>query len=298
MGKDFLIDPSMAFDQAAPQRVVSLIPSTTASLLDLGLGSVLVGATDYCVLPDHSPVTRVGGPINLRVEEIIALHPDLVIANKEENARAAVEALVQAGLAVWLTFPITVQAAMNDLWTIANLFRSDPAMRQVDMLERALEWARMAEAPAVRYFCPIWQDRLETGERWWMTFNQDTYPADVLRIFQGENIFAERKRRYPLLAELGHTDAQAAGERDTRYPRVGQQEIISAQPQVILLPDDPYQFDAAARADLLAVFAGTPAGRDGRIFTIDGSLITWHGTRLARALEELPPFFAAPIPDS
>jgi ABC-type Fe3+-hydroxamate transport system substrate-binding protein len=298
MNELFLVDPTAAFDFAAPERVVSLVPSTTGSLFDLGLGQALVGISDYCVPPADqvSGLVRVGGPKNIRVADILALQPDLIIANQEENDRDALEALAVAGARVWLTFPTSVHTAINDLWILANLFRSDLAMQQVDFLERAVEWAEMAAGsnesiPAMRYFCPIWEDDTEDNERWWMTFNAQTYPNDVLRILNGVNVFAGRERLYPLAADLGMTEAEDPSKRDQRYPRVGLMEIIAAQPEVILLPSEPYAYSEKDCAVFMRLFSETPAAQAGRIYAIDGTLITWHGTRLARALEELAEIF-------
>ena len=295
MNANILTDPSVAFDTQAPARVVSLVPSTTASLVDLGLSAVLVGITDFCDLPalGENAVRRVGGPRSLDVDAILALRPDLILANQEENDQAAVEALAGAGLPVWLAFPRTVRAAINDLWTLANLFRSDQAMAQVAMLEKGAEWAGLAASgqPSVRYFCPIWQEAPESGPPWWMTFNADTYAADVLALFGGENIFGARARRYPLEADLGLGEAEPANERDTRYPRVTREEILAGEPELILLPSEPFVYTDAHAAEFLALFEDTPAARAGRIFTLDGTLITWHGTRIAKAFEELPNLF-------
>jgi iron complex transport system substrate-binding protein len=300
MNEYLLTDPAAAFDYVAPQRVVSLVPSVTASLFDLGVSQALVGVSDYCTYPagQVEKLARVGGPKDARVADIVALKPDLVIANREENSREIVESLASAGITVWLTFPTSVQASVNDLWTIANLFRNDLAMQQVDYLERAVEWAERAgeSQPALRYFCPIWEDGLgtgglETGGHWWMTFNANTYPNDVLRIFNGQNIFGSRERRYPLLADLDQATPEDADERDTRYPRVNQAEIIDAQPELILLPSEPFAYGQADCDRFAEIFAATPAAQTGQIYTIDGTLITWHGTRLARALEELPDIF-------
>src|SRR4030065_147754 len=84
----------------APQRVVSLVPSMTASLIDLGASSALVGVTDYCPLPPgpEGTVSRVGGTKSPRVDEVVALRPDLVIANQEENSRDSGEAMEAKGL--------------------------------------------------------------------------------------------------------------------------------------------------------------------------------------------------------
>lgn len=290
-----LTDPLSAFPNGPPQRVVSLVPSDTASLFDLGLGDCLVAVTSFCKPPAGraAALAIAGGPKNPAVERITALKPDLVIANREENDRQSIERLSEAGVMVWLNFPKTVREAIDHLWLISRLFRREAAAARVRLLEQSLDWAEMAsqDNPPVRYFCPIWEDRLETGERWWMTFNGQSYSSDLLRIFNGVNVFAGRERRYPLLAELGHAAAEDASGRDTRYPRVGQKEIIAAAPEVILLPDEPYSYSHKDVGRMREVIAQTPAGEAGRIFPIDGTLITWYGTRLGKALETIPDLF-------
>ena len=84
-----------------------------------------------------------------------------------------------------------------------------------------------------------------------MTFNADTYAHDLLRICGGENVFAERERQYPLKADLGEAEPmlpmiRASAGRDTRYPRVTMEEVEAAQPDVILLPSEPFQFTEGA----------------------------------------------------
>jgi iron complex transport system substrate-binding protein len=291
----YLTDPLEHFHEHTPNRVVSLVPSTTASLFDLGLEDVLVGVSEFCIYPDQArKLPKFGGPRSINTAAIIDLHPDLVLANREENNREAIESLLAAGVPVWLTFPKTVRESIADLWSLARLFRSDSAMERVRLLEKSLEWAELSagEGTTLRYFCPIWEDRLETGERWWMTFNQHTYSHDVLHLFNGENIFSGRARRYPLLAELGHADAQETGDRDTRYPRVSYREIIDGQPDLILLPDEPYTYGEQQALEFMELFSQTPAARAGRIYVVDGSLLTWPGTRLAKALAELSPYFS------
>lgn len=294
-----LTDPLTAFPDHAPKRIVSLIPSLTGSLFDLGLSQTLVGVTDYCSYPQEltAALPKVGGPKNPRIRDILQLKPDLVLANREENTQSTVEALMQAGIPVWVSFPLTVPAALDDLWALARLMRSETAAERIRSLETALEWAaRAAESmPPVRYFCPIWEDHLETGERWWMTFNENTYSNDVLRLFNGCNVFASRSRRYPFLADLGLAPPEDPGQRDTRYPRLPIQEIVLAQPDLILLPDEPYLYDEQHTADIAQVFSNTPAGQSGRVRVIDGTLLHWYGTRLARAITELPAILHDPL---
>ena len=272
-----------------PRRIVSLVPSLTESLFDLGFGDAVVGITDYCTQPrgaiEHLP--RVGGTRSPRMSDIQSLQPDLILANQEENPRPVIETLAASNNLVWLVFPQTVRDVMRLLWALTEIFGSENASIRLRLLEDALQLAELtASETPLRYFCPIWLDE-HAGEPWWMTFNAQTYPADLLRILGGQNVFAERSRRYPLEADLGLADAEPPAERDTRYPRLTVAEIIAADPEVILLPDEPFRFSETHRQQCYAQFAGTSAVRHRRIYMINGSLITWHGTRLGRALSEL-----------
>ncbi|MDH5508130.1 MAG: helical backbone metal receptor [Anaerolineae bacterium] len=281
-----------------PQRVISLVPSMTESLFALGFGGSLIAVTDYCAHPaaQTAALPKIGGPKDPHIDEIIALAPDLVFANQEENTRQAVLTLAAAGLKIWLTFPQTVDQAMDILWKLPGIYHTDAAARAVKSLQMALDWAKAStfDQPKIKYFCPVWQDQTVSGETWWMTFNQDTYAHDLLQLFGGENVFAQRQRRYPLQADLDLTAPQqpAEAQLDTRYPRLSVSEIIQASPDLILLPDEPFAFDAVHKQIIYEQLSSTPAVKQDRIIFLDGSLITWHGVRIAKALQELPALFA------
>jgi len=275
-----------------PRRVVSLVPSLTESLFALGFGDTLVGITDYCVHPADKlrGLPRLGGTKNPRLADILALQPDLVLANQEENTPATVQALQEAGVPVWVTFPRTVAEAMDVLWALSRLYKRGTAVARLQVLERVLDIAEEAGAsrPPVSVFCPIWQGETADGRLWWMTFNRWTYPHDLLALLGARNVFAERERRYPLEADLGAAEPHPEAGGDTRYPRVTLEEVRAARPQVILLPSEPYAFGARERQRLRSLLPDTPAVREGRVHLVDGTLLTWHGTRLGRALQELP----------
>jgi ABC-type Fe3+-hydroxamate transport system substrate-binding protein len=290
-------DPALAVPVTeAPRRVVSLVPSVTESLFDLNLGARLVGITDYCVRPsDHvSAIRHVGGTKNPDIQRIVDLRPDLVIANQEENRRQDVETLREAGIPVWVTFPKSVADVFNLLWDIMNLFEETSMVPRVRLIEYTYDWvqgiSRGRDDQPCRVFVPIWKNP-------WMTFNADTYAHDLLWVCGGLNVFAERERRYPLQADVGAAqayppdDPRAAG-RDTRYPRVTLEEVAAAQPDVILLPSEPYPFTEADIVDFAAL--DVPAARENRIRLVDGSLLFWHGTRVAYALNEIPSMLCSP----
>jgi ABC-type Fe3+-hydroxamate transport system substrate-binding protein len=254
-------------------RIVSLVPSLSESLAVLGLGDRLVGVTDYCVHPKGAfpGLPRLAGTKDADTRAIIELAPDLVIANHEENTARTVRRLAEAGIDVWVTYPRTVREGASLLRELSGLGAADAAVeRWVVPVERAVEVAmlRGAEGRALRprVFCPIWRDP-------WMTIGPGTYIHDMIELCGGQNLFRS-------------LDTPA----DRRYPIVTLDDVTRAQPDVILLPDEPYAFDEADRKRLSAI--DCPAARDSRIHLIDGTLVSWYGPRIAEAIRVLARIFA------
>jgi ABC-type Fe3+-hydroxamate transport system substrate-binding protein len=271
----------------APQRLVSLVPSITEVLFCFGRGQHVVGVTDYCTEPAAAVATktRVGGTKNPDIATILALHPELVFAVAEENRRQDVEQLAAAGVPVYVFAPRTVRDGIDLLWRVADLLECRSEVTgQIQAIEQdyAETVAFVARRQRVRVFCPIWKDP-------YMTINEDTYVHDVLRVCGGENIFAHRHRRFPLAADLGQqpeTTGERSTARDRRYPRITLAEMAALRPEVILLPDEPYVFSQADIADFTP-FPEVPAVRDGRIFLIDGKIVSWYGPRIGHSLRTL-----------
>ena len=119
-----------------------------------------------------------------------------------------------------------------------------------------------------------------------MTFNQDTYMHDLLQLFGWINIFSHRQRRYPIEADLGLCEAEDSSGKDTRYPHITRGEIVAGNPEIILLPSEPFKFEEQHRLSFIDQFYETQAVRTSQVILIDGSLLTWHGTRLGKALVE------------
>ncbi len=280
----------------APKRIVSLVPSLTETVCDFGRRSALVGRTDYCIYPaDVAAVPTVGGTKNPDLQSVLDLKPDLVLANHEENRPADLEALRAAGLPVAVSCPLTVAECLDMLWRMAVLLRVPEMAQRVDQIERAYEWqVRAVEAePRLTAFCPIWREpHSQMPASWWMTIERRTYTHDVLRVVGLDNVFADRPRRYPLAADLGQAPAEDAGMRDTRYPRVSSMEVAAQDPEVVLLPTEPYPFADVDQDGFRTQFAGMAAVRHNRVCVVDGTLLTWAGTRVARTLSRLPALIA------
>jgi ABC-type Fe3+-hydroxamate transport system substrate-binding protein len=280
---------------APPNRVVSLVPSMTANLFELGFGSSVVGITDFCTRPAEQllDLVRVGGPKSVDFDLIGELKPDLVIVNQEESSPEIVEQLLADGHNVWMVFPKTVQDSIDVLRSLLALYHTDGPVIKINSLQMAVDYATAAAEtqPKVRYFCPIWAGT-DHGLDWYMAFNQDTYMSDVLHMFGGENVFANRERRYPLAADLGlEQPTVESATADRRYPRVTVQEVLDAAPELMLIPDEPYKFTDADKEKLFHLFADTPAVLNKNVHFIDGSLIIWDGVRLGAAFQILPEYF-------
>jgi ABC-type Fe3+-hydroxamate transport system substrate-binding protein len=274
--------------RSPPQRIVSLVPSDTYSLVRLGAGARLLGRTRYCVAPEDEVlrIEMVGGTKDADIDRIIALEPDLVVANQEENSRRDIERLDAAGLRVLVSFPQRVAAGVAHLARLARALglddRAEPAR---SLIARAYHTHRAAEAKArevrpLRTFCPIWMDPL-------MTANGSTFLSDVLALVGAENVFKDRERRYPLAADLGRAEPlppERVEERDVRYPRITLEEVTAKKPELVLLPDEPHPFTEADAE----VFRGLdiPAAGDQVVFC-DGKDLMWYGARSVEGLDRL-----------
>lgn len=243
---------------APPRRIVSLVPSLTELVCRLGAADRLVAVTRYCTEPPDivAVLPHLGGTKNPQIDEIRALQPDLVLVNSEENRREDFAALLAAGLTVFVSFPTTVAAAATSIERLGRVLDSEAAA--LDLSRRIAAASRAAAVPglaALRVFCPIWR-------RPWMSFNADTYAHDLLRCGGGENV----------CAGLGQ-----------RYPTVDLDRIAAADPEVILLPDEPYPF-AERHRGALRPLERTTAWAQGRVHFIDGKALSWYGHRTPDAL--------------
>ncbi len=268
-----------------PRRIISLVPSDTFTLCALGARDRLVGRTSYCVLPaDVSALPAVGGTKDVDPAAVADLSPDLVIANQEENARPPLEEIVRLGLPLFVSFPRRVADGMAHMARLARMLGLSRTSQTQELARRAYAALRSDGEVAgqlPRAFVPIWKDPL-------MTFHQDTFASDMLLQAGCANAFSDRERRYPLAADLGKRSplpSDRLGDRDKRYPRVTEDEIVARAPDMVLLPDEPYAFGAGDVA--WASGLDIPAARRGAVALADGKDLFWYGAWSADALPRL-----------
>ncbi|MGB0651830.1 MAG: ABC transporter substrate-binding protein [Thermoplasmatota archaeon] len=253
----------MALPEASPpHRIVSLVPSHTQSLHDLGLAERVVGRTRFCILPEGcvETVPVVGGTKDAKLERILAQEPDLVVVDKDENPLALVEQLREAGIEVLHSEIDTVEDAATFLQRLGERCGVPTAGRAA----RAAIEATLAQVQpgpgeeALPVFCPIWYDP-------WMTFDATAYPHAMLEAVGLRNVFADHE--------------------GTKYFEVAPEEVAGSGAAWTLLPTEPFPFHKQRdRVDTVPLGV---AGGDGRVHVIDGEALTWFGTHTVRGLQEL-----------
>lgn len=229
------------------RRVVSLVPSITESVAVSAPG-LLAGITEYCTYPPDLDLPRVGGSKYPDIASVLALEPDLVLANAEENRPEDVAALRKAGVPVWTTAAAgTVPAALDSLHRMLTEVLGVPEPAWIEQARVA--WARKAPVRASAIVC-VWR-------RPWIVLGRDTFAGDVLRRLGIANAFAGHAERYPRppLSELqGLLDDGAA--------------------DLVVLPDEPYAFN---------VDDGPEAFPGARCALVSGRHLTWWGPSLLDA---------------
>jgi ABC-type Fe3+-hydroxamate transport system substrate-binding protein len=258
---------------APPRRIVSLVPSDTYTLFALGAGDRVVGRTTWCELPaEAAKIPTVGGTKDVDVDAVLALEPDFVVANQEENTRPALERLAAERVRILVSLPRRVADGVAHVARLARALgmADEPAAK--DLVRRGYDMVRSmtpAGEGAPKAFVPIWMDPL-------MTFNADTFGADVLALAGVSNVFGDRLRLYPLAADLGKAAPRDAAGRDERYPRITLDEVRARKPDLVVLPDEPHAFTAADR-EVLAPVAP--------LVDVSGKDLFWYG---AWTIETLP----------
>ena len=227
-------------------RVVSLVPSLTETLFDLGAGDDVVGITDFCIFPPGLTLPRVGGTKNPRVDEIRALQPDVVYMNTEENLQRHADAIAEFAR-VDVSEPKSVEDVRALIQRLAVAHGRD-AGGVVRELDEAGD--RLKPVLHFTFAVPIWKNP-------WMWCGGDTYVSNLVECAGGVNVIAER----------------------TRYPHIELGELLAMKPDVVFLPDEPYLFTSD---DAAAIDAKTIGPFPGHLFTWHG-VRTIEGLRFLRA---------------
>ena len=237
------------------KRIVSLVPSTTELLVDLGLEEHIVGVTKFCVHPKHlrKNTTIIGGTKNLRLEVIRQLEPDLILANKEENVREQVEALA-AEFKVYTSDISNFDEALSMIKTVGELTdrlpEAEALITQINQAKSRFEAVKPNNSKHYRTLYLIWQKP-------WMSVGGDTYISNMMQIAGFENVCRDRQR----------------------YPELSDAVIQSLAPEVILLSSEPFPFTEKHISGLQKLLP------EAAILLADGEMFSWYGSRLLQAFD-------------
>jgi len=233
-------------------RIVSLCPSLTELVFDLGRGEDLVGVTKFCIHPADrvAGVEKVGGTKNPKVGLILELEPDLVLLNEEENRIEDAEALQAAGIACHTSFPRTVAETAAMVRSIGSAIgMTEEAERIALDIEAREQRVRSAVSgrPPVSFAYLIWREPI-------MVAAAGTFVDALLGLAGGANVFPDSAERYPTVTAT---------------------ELADANPTAILLSSEPFPFQER-HADELSGLTGLPREA---LHLVDGELLSWHGSR-------------------
>jgi ABC-type Fe3+-hydroxamate transport system substrate-binding protein len=237
-----------------PKRIVSLVPSQTELLADLGLEDEVVGITKFCVHPEQwfRSKARVGGTKTVHIDRVAALKPDLILANKEENVREQIEAL-ESIAPVWVSDIQTLNEAFRMIREVGELCgKQEKAAIIADTIRSGFVslHSRVSALHPVAY--GIWRDP-------WMWAGCDTFISDILQRIGWANVVA-----------------------DNRYPLIPLNDLAGLKPATVLLSSEPYPFKESHIAEVKAVLP------DADVLLVDGEMFSWYGSRLLHA----PAYFA------
>ncbi|MCU1681052.1 MAG: hypothetical protein JWQ81_1791 [Amycolatopsis sp.] len=228
------------------RRVVSLVPSITEAVAATA-PDLLIGATTWCTHPPDLDVERVRGTKNPDVRRIVELAPDVVLLNKEENRELDHQRLRKAGIAVWVTVIEDVDSALRSL---ARLFTAALDLPVPPWLTTATErLGGGVPEPVARAVVCVWRDP-------WMVVGSNNFATDLLRRIGVENVYANH---------------------DGRYPQMPLEDIKTSGADLVVLPDEPYEFTTE----------DGPEEFPGRARLVSGRSLTWYGPSLVDARDTL-----------
>ncbi|MDN5286272.1 MAG: transporter substrate-binding protein [Mucilaginibacter sp.] len=239
----------------SPLRIISLVPSQTELLFDLGLDHCIIGVTKFCIHPAVlvKDKIKVGGTKKLRIDLIRSLKPDLIIGNKEENERSQIEALMEE-FPVWMSDIANLQEALDMIKGIGKLTKTQDRARAITLeIEQQFKSLLPITKP-LRVIYLIWQEP-------YIAAGQGTFINDMLQWCGFINTIEQE-----------------------RYPNVSADDLQRANPDVILLSSEPYPFKQKHIAEFTAMIPKA------RVILVDGEMFSWYGSRMllaARYFENL-----------
>ncbi|WP_440120932.1 ABC transporter substrate-binding protein [Tenacibaculum sp. Ill] len=236
------------------KRIISLVPSQTELLVDLGLEENIVGVTKFCIHPKRllKSKTIVGGTKNIKIDRIKNLQPDIILCNKEENTKEIVEACQQVAF-THVSDIFTLSDSLELISLYGSFFEKQvEAKKMINNLEsKIIDFKKFVEnkkSRTVAYF--IWRNP-------WMVAASNTFINHLLELNKFENVYANEKR----------------------YPEVDIKDIHKKKPELILLSSEPFPFKEKHITEIKEHTSNSTS------ILVDGEYFSWYGSRLLKAFD-------------
>lgn len=231
-----------------PRRIISLVPSQTELLFDLGLDETLVGITKFCIHPSEKfkIKSKVGGTKTLYMDRIVALKPDLIIGNKEENEESQIRELMKH-YPVWMSDIKTQDDALEMIALVGELVsRREESLKLIADIKKEFSFLPLPfeNRKRVAYF--IWKDP-------YMLAGTDTFIDSILQIGGWDNAV-----------------------KTSRYPELSKDTIAEINPDLIFLSSEPYPFSDKHAKEFQEICPSA------KVMVVDGELFSWYGSRLLK----------------
>ncbi|TCC89990.1 cobalamin-binding protein [Pedobacter hiemivivus] len=239
-----------------PKRIISLVPSQTELLFDLGLDKEIVGLTKFCIHPieKFAERTKVGGTKKLNIDLIRSLKPDLIIGNKEENEQKQIEMLM-AEFSVWMSDIYTLEDAKKTILHIGELVDRQPEAAYLNHLINAgfndLQTLALQQGIDKKVAYLIWKDP-------YMLAGRNTFIDDILALNGLQNVIKQ-----------------------SRYPELELEALVDLKPDLIFLSSEPYPFKQKHLEEIRTLIP------DAKVMLVDGEMFSWYGSRLVKAVQYL-----------
>lgn len=254
-----IVKDQLGFDHEfslTPRRIVSLVPSITELIYDLGLHDNLVGCTKFCIYPEglKESISVVGGTKSVQYLKVADAAPDIIIGNKEENRKEDITALADIA-PVWISDIATVDDSLEMIKSLGHIFGVTAIASRVinETIDVLTTFPRLTGS--VAYL--IWQNPF-------MTVGGDTYIHDMLSKMGFTNVFGDT----------------------TRYPEVSMDDIMTRKPDYVFLSSEPFPFKKRHLDEISNLF------KDSEVILVDGAFFSWYGTRLIHVQEYAQTLYA------
>jgi len=236
-----------------PSRIISLVPSQTELLFDLGLEKSIVGITQFCTEPVNRTKNKpkIGGTKYIKPEHIADLKPDLIVGNKEENDRESILRL-EKHYPVWMSDIYTTSDTFNMISALADLTNTQETARPILFrIAQLVEQIHQLPHPLQPAAYLIWKNP-------WMAVGNNTFIHHMLELAGFKNVW----------------------EKTPRYPEFTLEQLAAINPAWVLLSSEPYHFRGSDQKTIQNILPKA------KVINVDGSLYSWYGSRIVKGLEE------------